>query len=76
MVKKSPLLAVAKKENMSPKVSLILSFIHSKIFFISLNSTPINAIKKLTMELTMDASHPGYNTPLLLGGDEQLKKLS
>ena len=32
-------------------------------------------IKKLTMELTMDASHPGYNTPLLIGGDEQLKKL-
>jgi len=32
--------------------------------------------KKLTMELTMDASQPGYNTPLLLGGDEQLKKLS
>jgi len=27
------------------------------------------------MELTMDASQPGYNTPLLLGGDEQLKKL-
>ena len=44
-------------------------------FFISLNSTPINSIKKLTMELTMYASHPGYNTSLLLGGDEQLKKL-
>jgi len=27
------------------------------------------------MEMTMDASQPGYNTPLLLGGDEQLKKL-
>jgi hypothetical protein len=25
--------------------------------------------------MTMDASQPGYNTPLLLGGDEQLKKL-
>jgi len=25
------------------------------------------------MEMTMDASQPGYNTPLLLGGDEQLK---
>ena len=29
----------------------------------------------MTMEMTMDASQPGYNTPLLLGGDEQLKKL-
>jgi len=27
------------------------------------------------MEMTMDASQPGYNTSLLLGGDEQLKKL-
>jgi len=27
------------------------------------------------MEMTMDASQPGYNTPLLLGGDEQVKKL-
>jgi len=45
-------------------------------FFISLNPTPFNAIKKMTMEMTMDASQPGYNTPLLLGGDEQLKKLS
>jgi len=27
------------------------------------------------MEMTMDASQPGYNTPLLLGEDEQLKKL-
>jgi len=27
------------------------------------------------MELTTDASQPGYNTSLLLGGDEQLKKL-
>tara|TARA_B110001454_G_scaffold145287_1_gene134786 strand:+ start:292 stop:468 length:177 start_codon:yes stop_codon:yes gene_type:complete len=44
-------------------------------FFISPNPTPFNAIKKMTMEMTMDASQPGYNTPLLLGGDEQLKKL-
>jgi len=29
----------------------------------------------LTTELTTDASQTGYNTPLLLGGDEQLKKL-
>jgi len=29
----------------------------------------------MTMEMTMDASQPGYNTPLLLGGDDQLKKL-
>ena len=28
----------------------------------------------MTMEMTMDASQPGYNTPLLLGGDEQLKR--
>jgi len=27
------------------------------------------------MELTMDASQPGYNTSLLFGGDEHLKKL-
>jgi len=27
------------------------------------------------MEMTMDASQQGYNTPLLFGGDEQLKKL-
>ena len=25
--------------------------------------------------MTTDASQPGYNTSLLLGGDEQLKKL-
>jgi len=30
----------------------------------------------MTTEMTTDASQPGYNTPLLLGGDEQLKKLS
>jgi len=33
------------------------------------------AIKKMTTEMTTDASQPGYNTSLLLGGDEQLKKL-
>ncbi len=27
----------------------------------------------MTMEMTMDASQSGYNTSLLLGGDEQLK---
>jgi len=27
------------------------------------------------MELTMDASQPGYNTSLLFGRDKQLKKL-
>jgi len=29
----------------------------------------------MTMEMTMDASQPGYNTSLLPGGDDQLKKL-
>jgi len=29
----------------------------------------------LTTALTTDPSQPGYNTSLLLGGDEQLKKL-
>jgi len=29
----------------------------------------------MTTEMTTDASQPGYNTPLLLGGDDQLKKL-
>jgi len=27
------------------------------------------------MRMTADASQPGYNTSLLIGGDEQLKKL-
>jgi len=29
----------------------------------------------MTTEMTTDASQPGYNTSLSLGGDEQLKKL-
>jgi len=32
-------------------------------------------IKKMTTEMTTDASQPRYNTSLLLGGDEQLKKI-
>ena len=30
---------------------------------------------EMTTEMTTDASQPGYNTSLLFGGDEQLKKL-
>jgi len=29
----------------------------------------------MTTEMTTDASQPGYNAPLLLGGVKQLKKL-
>jgi|ETNmetMinimDraft_11_1059920.scaffolds.fasta_scaffold11821_2 hypothetical protein len=29
----------------------------------------------MTMAMTMDLSQPGYNTSLLLEGDEQMKKL-